>query len=467
MSYLNIITFLIFLISSSKCIQKPIFMFELFRHGARSPITLDEQSKDSYGFQWSSPEQLTLVGRRMHFILGYRNNERYIQNMNFLSKTFNPHEILLISSNINRTIESAFCHLQGLYPSDYNMDIKLNEKQINNSNPPINITKDIEEEINKLNLIYAPLPGFISTIPFHIYHDLERKINFHKSNECYETVRPIKEKNLELHEVQNVLKEFNNKYKNSFNNFLKQKGDYSFPNIATMCDQYISDYIDGRNLTFFEKYNISVDGFYNFCIDVAQVDFKDYLFGDKEKNVVQLAISPIFNQMLVYLKNRVNADINNVTIDSNLNDFSNPKFFMISAHDSTIWGLEIFLNEAFKKSYKYIKPTFASSIFIEVYKINENATTYNDYEVHYIMNDIIIDKYKLNDFLNVTQNKIWNQKRVLDFCKVKINNTSYTKTIIIIILCIVLLVLIVFIVMLSIKLSKKQKINFKLNEEST
>ena len=466
MSYLNIITFLIFLISSnSQSIQKPIFVFELFRHGARSPMSLDEESKDSYGFQWSSPEQLTLVGRRMHFILGYRNNERYIQQMNFLSKTYNPHEILLISSNINRTIESAFCHLQGLYPSDYNMNIKLNENQINNSNPPINITKDIQEEINKLNEIYVPLPGYISTIPFHIYHDLERKINFHKSNECYETVRPIKEKNLELKQVKDVLEIFNKTYKNSFNAFLKQKGDYSFPNIATMCDQYISDYIDGRNLDIFKYYNISVDEFYTFCIQVAEVDFKDYLFGDEEKNVVQLAISPIFNQMLIYLKNRVNADLNNETIDSNLNDFSNPKFFMISAHDSTIWGLNIFLNEAFKKSYDYIKPTFASSVFIEVYKKEENATNYNGYEVHYIMNDKLIDKYELSDFLNVTQNKIWNQKQVLDFCKVKIDNKSYTKTIFIIVLCIVILVLIVLIVWLSIKLSKKSKLTFKLNEE--
>ena len=132
MSYLNKLTFFIFLISKLKCIQKPIFMFELFRHGARSPMSLDSESKDSYGFQWSSPEQLTLVGRRMHYILGYRNNERYIQKMNFLSKNYNPHEILLISSNINRTIESAFCQLQGLYPSEFNKDIKLNKKQMNN-----------------------------------------------------------------------------------------------------------------------------------------------------------------------------------------------------------------------------------------------------------------------------------------------------------------------------------------------
>ena len=466
MSYLNKLTFFIFLISKLKCIQKPIFMFELFRHGARSPMSLDSESKDSYGFQWSSPEQLTLVGRRMHYILGYRNNERYIQKMNFLSKNYNPHEILLISSNINRTIESAFCQLQGLYPSEFNKDIKLNEKQMNNSNPPINITKDIQDEINKLNSIFAPLPEFISTIPFHIYHDLERKINFHKSNECFETVRPIKEKNLELKEVKDILKEFNNKYKDSFNVFLKQKGDYSFPNIHTMCDQYISDYIDGRNLTFFEKYNISVDTFYDFCIKVAEVNFKDYLFGDEKKNVVQLAISPIFNQMLIYLKNRVEADIYNKSIDSKLNDFSNPKFFMISAHDSTVWGLEIFLNEAFQKSYEYIRPTFASSVFIEVYRINENATSYNDYEVHYIVNDKSIDIYNLSDFLNVTENKVWKYQQILDFCKVKIgNNTGYAKTVWIVVLSILVFTLIVAIIIISIKLCKKSKLNFKLAEE--
>ena len=215
------------------------------------------------------------------------------------------------------------------------------------------------------------------------------------------------------------------------------------------------------NELYTAKYNISVDTFYDFCIKVAEVNFKDYLFGDEKKNVVQLAISPIFNQMLIYLKNRVEADIYNKSIDSKLNDFSNPKFFMISAHDSTIWGLEIF-----QKSYEYIRPTFASSVFIEVYRINENATSYNDYEVHYIVNDKSIDIYNLSDFLNVTENKVWKYQQILDFCKVKIgNNTGYAKTVWIVVLSILVFTLIVAIIIISIKLCKKSKLNFKLAEE--
>ena len=170
--------------------------------------------------------------------------------------------------------------------------------------------------------------------------------------------------------------------------------------------------------------------------------------------------------MLIYLKNRVEADIYNKSIDSKLNDFSNPKFFMISAHDSTVWGLEIFLNEAFQKSYEYIRPTFASSVFIEVYRINENATSYNDYEVHYIVNDKSIDIYNLSDFLNVTENKVWKYQQILDFCKVKIgNNTGYAKTVWIVVLSILVFTLIVAIIIISIKLCKKSKLNFKLAEE--
>ena len=44
---INILIF-IFLITISKCNKTPIFVFELFRHGARGPMTLDKSSKDTY-----------------------------------------------------------------------------------------------------------------------------------------------------------------------------------------------------------------------------------------------------------------------------------------------------------------------------------------------------------------------------------------------------------------------------------
>ena len=53
----------------------------------------------------------------MHYLLGLRNRERYITGQyKFLNEKFDPHEILIYSSSLNRTLLSAASQLQGLYP---------------------------------------------------------------------------------------------------------------------------------------------------------------------------------------------------------------------------------------------------------------------------------------------------------------------------------------------------------------
>ena len=165
-------------------------------------------------------------------------------------------------------------------------------------------------------------------------------------------------------------------------------------------------------------------------------------------------MSPMLSEMLTYLKNRINSDITKENIDKNLNKFSNPKFIMISGHDTTISGLEIFINYTFNKSYKYIRPTFASNLFFEVYKINNSTSSFKEYEVHYIINDILVDKFNLYDFIYNIEKKLWNKKKVADFCKYDIKNND-SRTIWIIILSIISFILLVFVIILLIKYIKK------------
>ena len=454
---INILIF-IFLITISKSNKTPIFVFELFRHGARGPMTLDKSSKDTYGHKWSAPQELTLIGKRMHYISGFRNHERFIDNMTFLSKTFNPREIYLISSDLNRTIESGISHLLGLYPPDDIYAETLNEEQQKFSNPPIILSEKINIEINKLNNQNSPLPQFISTIPFHIYNDIDKRFNIYDSPDCIETVNIIKEKNLNLEKIKNIENEFEKNYKDSFNAFLKQKGNYSFPIITTMCDQFISDYIDGRDLNDLTNYNINIDNFYEFCGRVADTDFQYYIFGDEKKQINEMSMSPMLSEMLVYLKNRVYADLYNVTIDKNLNDFSKPKYIMVSGHDITICGIEIFINDAFGKNYSYIRPKFASSLFLEVYK-KEHPLSYDDYEVHYIINDEIVDIFKLSDFITNIEKKIWMKSQILEFCKMNIKGKDY-RILVIVILSILCFLLIFALIFLIIQTRKKNDIKF-------
>ena len=63
--------------------KKLIFVLTHFRHGARAPVSLDEKNYDLFKQQWLYPGELTVVGQRMHYLIGRHNHERYINQMNF------------------------------------------------------------------------------------------------------------------------------------------------------------------------------------------------------------------------------------------------------------------------------------------------------------------------------------------------------------------------------------------------
>ena len=47
----------------------------------------------------------------MHYILGLRNRKKYVKDETFLSEKFDPHEMLIFSSNYNRTMISCSSQL--------------------------------------------------------------------------------------------------------------------------------------------------------------------------------------------------------------------------------------------------------------------------------------------------------------------------------------------------------------------
>ena len=59
------------------CFNKVIFVFEIFRHGARTQNSLDLNDKDIFGEQWEGILELTNSGLRQHYLLGHYIRNKY------------------------------------------------------------------------------------------------------------------------------------------------------------------------------------------------------------------------------------------------------------------------------------------------------------------------------------------------------------------------------------------------------
>jgi hypothetical protein len=125
------------------------FIFEHFRHGARSPCNGDFiNNTDDIGGKWQSYGSLTKVGIKQQYLLGLKNRKYY---NNFISGVYNPKEIKIYCSNYNRTMMSAQSQLLGFYNVMNYSEIRINDDIIG------------EEKIsNKMNLnsIVPPINTF-------------------------------------------------------------------------------------------------------------------------------------------------------------------------------------------------------------------------------------------------------------------------------------------------------------------
>ena len=200
-----IIFFKIFYFISSK--DRLVFLYTHFRHGARAPTKVNKNLFDNLKEYWTNPGELTGVGQRMLYLLGLRNRIKYIKNQQFLSEKFDAHEILIYSSDYNRTLVSCSSQLQGLYPQK---DLKgeiLNNDQIDIAYPRVNINYD-EEEIKNLGNYSLPYNMILS--PVRMISNNDRKFHMHKLEGCDKVKDEITQKNIEhITYISEEVKKFN------------------------------------------------------------------------------------------------------------------------------------------------------------------------------------------------------------------------------------------------------------------
>jgi hypothetical protein len=86
---------------------------------------------------WGAPGQLTPTGMRQHYLNGQVFRKRYIDEYKLLSPTYNPEEVYVRATDVNRTIMSAQSQLLGWYPdSAYQLE---SEETAQRAVPPMQI----------------------------------------------------------------------------------------------------------------------------------------------------------------------------------------------------------------------------------------------------------------------------------------------------------------------------------------
>ena len=90
---------------------KLVYLSELFRHGARYPVSDIYDGKDTKPFHG----RLTGVGMRQQYLLGSYLKRDYVDQNQLFNGTLSPREVEVFSDGSERCIESAYAHVAGLF----------------------------------------------------------------------------------------------------------------------------------------------------------------------------------------------------------------------------------------------------------------------------------------------------------------------------------------------------------------
>ena len=407
-----LIYFLSFLLNYTLCKSEQLIFVQTFcRHGSRSPLKFFN-GRDALGIKWNGTGELTPTGKRMHYLLGVFNRQRYITGTyKFLSKKYDPHELVVFSSDVDRTLLSITSQLQGLYPMSKETGEELNQEQLKESFPPFNITcEEVEKELKVLN--NSALPNYMTIIPIH-YITIENE-----TKECTEKKNTFKNDNyINKKIIKNLEEEFIKNYSSIIS---PPKGvELNFESISFLYDQYISDITEGKNLSNYLKdidKNIFSENSYKFLT----IFFRDYVFGDDKNEVILFYTSLLMRQMIDNIKRKVDDDIAGKSSLSDISDYSRPKMVMISGHDFTLSALEMFFIKYFGLKFEEFEyPKYCSQISYEITRdenISDKKKEYSDYKASYYFNDKLLLNITLDKFIEKIDEVIWNDRQMDRFC---------------------------------------------------
>ena len=219
--------------------------------------------------------------------------------------------------------------------------------------------------------------------------------------------------------------EFNEKYGKILNTFYEKEETYDYNFMNRFCDAVVSGITDGRELTEFKKTKIDLDEIEEYCHEVQKIQYQEHILGDSEHILAPLEASKMMREIIHYMKQRINADINQEKIEEEYLDYSRPKMLMISGHDSTISCNEMFIITSLGFPVSYFRgATTASQLALEVSRRDASVDeikkmSYKDYILSYYFNDELLFNITVDDFIKKIEPKLWTDEQIDEFCGFK------------------------------------------------
>ena len=428
--------------------NKMRWSFELINHGARAPNTLDSNYKDFMNHQWIGQNELTGVGLRQSFLVGFRDRLRYIEDEKLISEEYDPRDILVYGSEYNRTLMSASALLHGLFlpGTGPQIDPSLVERAV----PPVDPLTFQEEKEALDNDNYAALPGRMNLVPVHIFFPHEYFTQYENSNQC-KGLASYEEENRKRNEVKQFLEEMTEKYGDNLIKIFTDKKrnlleDYDFA--YNFFDTTLCLYFEAADEfnTILQILDKSEEEVLNDCYKFLSLN----TVGNGKKNdrdFVNYLVSPLFDKILYFIDYRIEKDMKG---EENYKGYDLPKYFILSGITNTCGAFMAFMNKYFDTNINYAN--FSTNLHLELWR-NDTADGKIDessYRIEYYYNDDFLLSIPYNEFKDKIKPKLINQDKIKRFCT---EDNSDDKSINwymigIIIASIIILILIVFIVII-------------------
>ena len=440
---MNIIILILFSIFQKISLEKNIRLaINLYKHGVSSPKNLTKENKDIFGENWENKDELTAVGLRQEYLIGYINYIRYIKKLSFLNENYDPRETLFYSINSNKSIVSSYAQSQGFfYP---NTGLILTEKQKENGVPPINDSFYIEE---KKKLDVNALPEKINIAPTVVLYENDFLINALDNNLCEGRKKYL---NKWSENMNNQKKKINDKYSKIISDLLNEKQETLFNDYLkskNIFDTILSEYYDGKNMEKFKKNGTNETELIKDILDFYQFDYEN-----ENNDNVENTIGPFIRWIISLCDSRIKKDKEGKEIEL---DYKLPKFIGISLDDTIIKPFQFIMKMVFNASIEYAD--FGSYLNLDLYNINHNTGSKikdEDYLFEYNFNG----NYKLSipypDFKKKLNEKLKSDDDVKKYCNFKDSSKRpFYKDI----YCILSIVLTIFFIILGFLLIKKRK----------